>query len=90
MADIREVLAEARRLLDGSDPATIRGAARPTAGGRPSLTALYDELRQRLGEVDETRIQGLLVRLAAQIETLNRMAQDVDTLRRAGRAVRQD
>lgn len=85
LAEIRAVLTEARALLDGADGS--RGLNRALSSGRASVTALYDELRQRLAEIDGNRIDGLLGRVSEKVETLNRIAAELEGLRRAVRSL---
>jgi hypothetical protein len=87
LADIRAVLTEARDLLDGAGAAGARGPGRASNPGRASVTALYDELRQRLADIDDSRIDGLLGRVSKQVETLNRIAAELEGLRRAARSL---
>jgi hypothetical protein len=87
LADIRAVLTEARDLLDGAGVVGSRGLGRTSNPGRASVTALYDELRQRLAEIDGSRIDGLLGRVTEQVETLNRIGAELEGLRRAVRSL---
>lgn len=81
--ETRDLLAEARRITDGSLGPAAGRAAEPS----PTILGLYDELRMRLDRVDDRRLTALLHRITRNVARLNQLAREVERVRRLREAL---
>jgi hypothetical protein len=87
LAQTRQILADARELLD-TEP--MAGGNSPPGGethGRGGVLSLYEQLRAGLERIEDVRLRQLLARLATNVEELQRLAADVDQIRGLRRAI---
>jgi hypothetical protein len=75
----RLVLADAHQLIKGS--LDSEDVSPKDASADRSVLSLYEELRLRLGSIEETRIRGLLSSVAENIEQLSKLSAEVERLR---------
>lgn len=77
--DVRRTLLQARDLL---------GTSRVSISRDPSLLGIYDELRERLSEVDDERVREALAEIVATVERLGGLADEIEKLRDVRRAIK--
>jgi hypothetical protein len=80
LAATRQLLSEARRLIDGGEPLK--------AAPRGDVLGLYEALCRELDAVDGDRLRIVLGRIAEQIEQLHELAADVERIRRLRDSIR--
>jgi len=81
--ETRILLEQAREVVCGSleaDEAAAEASAQ-------SVLSLYEELRARLGAIDDDRVRALLASIARNVEQLERLAARSDRLRGLRRAL---
>lgn len=77
--DVRTTLLQARALL---------GTTRAGITRDSSLLGIYDELRERLGEVDDQRVHEALGQIATTVERLGGLCDEIEKLRGVRRAIK--
>ncbi len=79
LEDVRATLLQARSLL---------GTSKVSISRDPSLLGIYDELCQRLGEIDDGRLREALADIVKSVERLGGLSEDIERLRDVRQAIK--
>jgi len=79
LEDVRATLLQARNLL---------GTSKVSISRDPSLLGIYDELCQRLGEIDDGRLREALADIVKSVERLGGLSEDIERLRDVRQAIK--